>query len=132
MTRQVIDARHFTGWHGEALALRKRIFAGIESRMRAKPPTYTRPTSDQMIAAYAAAMGWEGAYAQRRTETQETLLALAAAPPPAQTARRLIDATGPTSWDRTSEGKRLRARILSGINKRVQTGAPDELLLNKP
>ena len=53
-------------------------------------------------------------------------------PPPAQTTRRLIDATGPTNWDHTTEGKWLRTRILSGIDRRVATGARDKWLLNKP
>ena len=136
MTRQIIDATGPTNWNAtpEGRKLRARILGGINAALsRNTGPLEYRPRSvlDRYAKAldrYAKALGLTPDAARKRIEAQEVALAKAAMPhnQPTQEPppRRLTNATGPTSWDATPEGRRLRASILRAIDARLYAGAP--------
>lgn len=124
----ITDARGPTSWNAtpEKRKLRACILAGIEAGMRKRSDLRIGRHMPDETRDYATALGVTREQALARCEAQEVQLAKAAIPhnQPAATPERrpLVNAMGPTSWDATAEGKRLRASILSAINTRMTTG----------
>lgn len=109
----------------EARKLRTKINGWIAGRTREPQGAFSRADSYKTPAqAYAEALGIAPDEALARINAQKAHLDAFTAE--AQTARSVIDARGPTDWNRKGAdgktGKALRSRVLGAINSALLRG----------